>query len=408
MSFNSVLITLGFTRVIRQMSEHNYGNALWSVARGPPLCTPSDRDRSSGTPPHSPASNAFNQETSATFVEVVFTYYSPLVIRAGGSWAPMSLALSSLWMLGPSPVLNGCQAIFPRPTSEKSKFVAHPQHPLSRTFIPVVFTSPNISDVCFRMLEPSYSISFRLAEDDQGAVLITKYPTYQEDVELIGNFEKYTKVHYDSWVAFARKAGHGDDVKPILVTGVDMTRDFAMMTCPNDSEQRTFRFTTSAPGAGSVWGTWHSKVPIYTNSGPHPSCAPPPTQTMNPISTGIPHADIASNEYDQCVFIRYYTVRKRLGIPRVVRAAAGPHDLGPGGYSDEGSLLEESPDSGLDSDIVSGIFDVEESGSSGASSDSGSDAPIHNTTPVRSSPSPCTYFCSLGTTPYRMEGTISM
>ena len=310
-------------------------------------------------------------------------------------------------MLDPSPALNGHRAIFSRRISKRLRFVTSLQHPLSRTFVLLYLLPPRISDMYFRILEPNSSISFRLAED-QGAVLMTKYPTYQEDVELIGNFEKYTKDHYDSWVAFARKAGHGDDVKPILVTGVDMTRDFAMMMCPNNSEQRTFRFTTSAPGVGSVWGTWHSKVPIYTNSGPHPSHTPFPTQTMDPIPPDIPHTDAAPDEYDQCVFIRYYTVRKRLGIPRVVKAAAGPHDLGPGGYDDEISLLGELSDSDSDSDTASSLFDDEECGSSATSSDSEDDMPIHNTTPVRSSPSLCSYFCSFLAIPYRTEGTISM
>ena len=262
------------------------------------------------------------------------------------------------------------------------------RYPPSASTIPyvcsIVFTSPNILDVCFGMLEPSSSISFQLAED-QGAVLMTKYPTYQEDVELIGNFEKYTKDHYDSWVAFARKAGHGDDVKPILVTGVDMTRDFAMMTCQNNGEQRTFRFTTSAPGVGSVWGTWHSKVPIYTNSGPRPSRTSSLTQTMDPPPPSIPHTDTTPDEYDQCVFIRYYTVRKRLGIPRVVKAAAGPHDLGPGGYDEVSSLLEELSDPGPDSDTASSLFDDDDQrGSSATSSDPEDDTPVHNTTHVRS------------------------
>ena len=237
------------------------------------------------------------------------------------------------------------------------------RYPPSASAVPYVCSiasaSPSISGVCFRMLEPSSSISFQVTED-QGAVLMMKYPTYQEDVELIGNFEKHIKDHYGSWVAFTRKAGQGHDVKPILVTGVDMTRDFVIMACPNNCEQGTFRLTTSAPGVGSVWGTWHSKVPIYTNSGPHPSHTPSLTQTMDPLSPGIPHTDTTPNECDQCVLIRYYTVRKRLGIPRVVKAAAGPHDLGPGGYDDKSSLFEELSDSDSDSDTASSILDDDE------------------------------------------------
>ena len=177
-----------------------------------------------------------------------------------------------------------------------------------------------------------------------------------------------------------------------------------MMTCPNNSEQRTFRFATSAPGVGSVWGTWHSKVPIYTNSGPHLPRIPTPTQTTDPISPGIRRTDTAPDEYDQCVFLRYYTVRKRLGIPKVIKAAAGPHDLDSGGSRDEGSPLGEQSASG-----PSALSDdSEESGSSVTNPESESDTVTHNTTLVRSFLGLCTYLYSFGMTACRMKGTISM
>ena len=80
--------------------------------------------------------------------------------------------------------------------------------------VPYVLTVASISlhtsDICYRMLEPGVSISFKLAEN-HGAALVTKYRTYREDVELESVFKAYTKRHYDSWVTFARDIGHGDD-----------------------------------------------------------------------------------------------------------------------------------------------------------------------------------------------------
>jgi hypothetical protein len=202
----------------------------------------------------------------------------------------------------------------------------------------VASVSSSISDVCSRMLEPGSSFSFQLTED-QGAALVTKYLTYREDIQLTGVFEKYAKDHYDSWVTFARETGHGNDIKPVLVTGVDMTRDFAMMSYSNNDDNLTSEFTTSAPGVGSVWGTWRTTGSVYKNCGPDLSRPPSPTQTVDPTSSGTGHAETVPDEYNQCVFIRYYTVRKRLGIPRVIKAAAGPHDLGPGGRDNEESPL---------------------------------------------------------------------
>jgi hypothetical protein len=54
-----------------------------------------------------------------------------------------------------------------------------------------------------RPLEPGASFSFELT-GNRGAALVTKYSTYREDSLLESVFERYTKRHYASWVAFAR------------------------------------------------------------------------------------------------------------------------------------------------------------------------------------------------------------
>ena len=211
---------------------------------------------------------------------------------------------------------------------------------------------------CPRFLEPGASFSFELTEK-QGAALVTKYRTYREDIELEAAFEEYTKRHYDSWVTFARNARHGNDIKPVLVTGVDMTRDFAMIAYSNNSTQLSSEFTTSIPllasASASAWGTWHTHGLVHNNCGPQ-LCNPPPSSDALDLdpSNGI-RADGTPNEYNQCVFIRYYTMRKRaLMFPKVIRAAAGPHDLGSGNNHDETSpeltmLLSPDPDTESDS-----------------------------------------------------------
>ena len=233
-------------------------------------------------------------------------------------------------------------------------------------------------NVYSRTLEPGSSFSFQLTED-QGAALVTKHLTRCEDVQLNGNSIKYTKDHYDSWVTFARETGHGDEIKPVLVTGVDMTRDFAMMAYSNSDDRLTSEFTTSAPGVGSVWGTWRTSGSVHTNCGPYLS-HPPST------SSGTGLAEAAPDEDNQCVFVRHYTVRKRLGIPKVIKAAAGPHDLGPGARDNEGRpmIFIKECDSDSNSDDVSSLFDDGDYGdrSSVTSTESESDLVIHNTTPV--------------------------
>jgi len=164
------------------------------------------------------------------------------------------------------------------------------------------------------MLEPGSSISFRLA-GGQGPALVTRCQTHREDIQRAGTFGNYVKQHYNSWVAFARETGHGNDIKPILVTGVDRTRYFAMMCYSNDDDDLRSEFTTSVlrDAPASVWGTWHTTGFVHTSCGPQLRSSPSPTQTMDLAPSGSNDAEKISDEHDQCVFIRYY---RGWGSPR--------------------------------------------------------------------------------------------
>ncbi|EJF60302.1 hypothetical protein DICSQDRAFT_171262 [Dichomitus squalens LYAD-421 SS1] len=59
---------------------------------------------------------------------------------------------------------------------------------------------------------------------------------------------------------------------------------------------------------------------VWTNSGPVLGLL---SRVDSPAATG-------PQERNQCIFINYFAVKKRLFFPRVVRAAAGPHELPPG------------------------------------------------------------------------------
>jgi hypothetical protein len=222
---------------------------------------------------------------------------------------------------------------------------------------PVEFHPCYVPHGYLRFVEPGANFSFELTEK-QGAALLTKYRTYREDIELESAFEEYTKRHYDSWVTFARNARHGNDLKPVLVTGVDMTRDFAMIAYSNNSTRLSSEFTTSVPllasASASAWGTWHTQGLVHTNCGPQ-LCNPPSSpDTLDLNSVDAFKIDITPNEYNQCVFIRYYTIRKRaLMFPKVIKAAAGPHDLGSGDNYDDTTpqlVVQSSSDSDIGSD----------------------------------------------------------
>ena len=241
---------------------------------------------------------------------------------------------------------------------------------------PVPSVSFRTSDASPSLLEPGSRISFQLT-GDQGAALLTKHQIHREDVQLEGTFREYTKGHYDSWVKFARERGHPNDIKPVLVTGTDMTKDFAMVVYSKDDEDLTAEFTISAPGVASQWGTWRTPGVVHTNCGPQPR--------RPPLDNGG-SAEIDSDESTQCVFVRYYTMRKRLGIPMVIRAAAGPHNLGPGSpNSDRWSPLEARSDSNSGPGGGPGpLYDDRGDGGSPMRAGSEDDGVIHNATTVRS------------------------
>ena len=182
---------------------------------------------------------------------------------------------------------------------------------------------------------PGVSLSFELTKK-QGAALVTKYCTFQKDIVREAAFEEYTKRHYDSWVTFARNKAVGN-VEPVLVTGVDMTRDHAMMAYSNDGTQISSKFTVSVPpiasASASAWGEWENEGTVHTRCWPQFRPPPPDTPELEPFDD-IPRE--IPEQYNQCVFIRYYTMRRRAFMfPKVIRAAAGPHDLGPGNNPDD-------------------------------------------------------------------------
>ena len=302
-------------------------------------------------------------------------------------------SLSNHWMLGLLYSANlGYLVTFLRTPLRKPGLASAPQFAqLRKTCRPL--HSRCVSHRHRRFLEPGVSFSFELTEK-QGAALVTKYRTYREDIELESAFEEYTKRHYDSWVTFARNARHGNDIKPVLVTGVDMTRDFAMIAYSNNSAKLSSEFSTSVPllasASASAWGTWHTQGLVHTNCGPQ-LCSPPPSpDALDLYSSGSIQIDATPNEYNQCVFIRYYTMRKRaLMFPKLIKAGAGPHDLGSGNNHDETFpelTVQSCPDSDIGSDS-SGDSATDYS-SSVTSYDSGLEL-FHNVSSVcRTHPSP--------------------
>lgn len=199
-------------------------------------------------------------------------------------------------------------------------------------------------------MEPGARIAFELTSK-RGAALITKHPTYREDIERELIYKKYTKKHYQSWLDFSQERGHGDDIRPVLVTGVDLSREFATFAYSDNRTRVECEFSAAVPAAASasvsMWGSWRTEELVHTNCGPYPI----------PIAQGGSNSGESSvlgptppEDYNQCVFIRYYTIRRRFLFPTVIKAGAGPHQLPKSGSSGDNTEEEgRQPSSGDDS-----------------------------------------------------------
>ena len=108
-----------------------------------------------------------------------------------------------------------------------------------------------------------------------------------------------------------------------------------MVAYSNEDASLESDFTVDVPAlasaSGSVWGTWRARCSPHTNHGPQ-QCSPPfHERAIDYPSSQLVDPSNVPDGFNQCVFIRYYTMRRRKWIfPKVIRAGAGPHNTGPG------------------------------------------------------------------------------
>jgi hypothetical protein len=170
---------------------------------------------------------------------------------------------------------------------------------------------------------------------------MTKHQTYREDLEQDLLFDQAFTKHYRSWLSFAREKGYNVKLHDLLlVTGVDLTKDFAMLAFDNNGGDFSVDFSVGASSiasaTASAWGSWRTITSVHKNWGPQ-ALIPPGSARLAMTAAGEA-APRVSREYNQCVFVRGYRLRERLLWPKVIRAAAGPKDF-------DGAEDEEEPES---------------------------------------------------------------
>ncbi|TCD66571.1 hypothetical protein EIP91_001239 [Steccherinum ochraceum] len=158
-----------------------------------------------------------------------------------------------------------------------------------------------------------HPLTFQVEDDALlgGGVLVTRYETYGYDTRRSDGFKRYVLGNYKSWTKFANSKGHNVKAEDlILVSGLDTTEDFAMAAFDYNKYGELAFTPGTIPSLPSQWGSWQSNFPIHSN------CSPPFTQNPSPgTRPGAP----PKAERRQCVFVRGYRIRLKMGIfPKVV------------------------------------------------------------------------------------------
>lgn len=143
-----------------------------------------------------------------------------------------------------------------------------------------------------------------------GALLLLSRPACFESLRDNARLKEYTKDNFQSWVDFANSKGYdlnGLDglAGPILVTGHTKT-------------SKCTKIVWNLSGAISVNGD-NGVQPAISGEGESRALR---IQVRDESNTPV------EQPHNQCIFINYYTVRRRRFLPPLVKAAAGPSSPG--------------------------------------------------------------------------------
>jgi hypothetical protein len=115
---------------------------------------------------------------------------------------------------------------------------------------------------------------------------MTKYQTYREDLQRDRFLERSFTKHYRSWLAFAHEQGHNVQLSDlVLVTGVDLTKDFSMLAFEHAGGDFNVEFNVGvsqvASASASAWGSWRTITSVHKNWSPQELL--PPVQHVVPL-----------------------------------------------------------------------------------------------------------------------------
>ena len=184
-------------------------------------------------------------------------------------------------------------------------------------------------------------------------MLITGHDMRGKQAQQEGHFEEYIRKHHESWLEFAKRHGHKVCLQDLmLVYGCHMTVDFAMFAFSDVVGEAQMALEASFPGIASVTVAIAQndvqRVSPAVNRGPWNQISSSSAGVS--VVDGTPAMDNPSDNFKQCVLLKRYRIEKKWAGygPKVIKASAGPHDLGSGNRFDGNEMAVRVEEEGTD------------------------------------------------------------
>lgn len=166
----------------------------------------------------------------------------------------------------------------------------------------------------------------------QGAALVIKHHANREDTSCKLALREYMLKNYKSWFAFIRNRlkAYVQLSDLILVTGCDMTADWATAVFVSNATKASIAFNVGdsmGSAQAAAWGSWNTSraINVPNRCGPQSSAGLTSSASSGDL---VPRRDINENaDFNQCIFIRGFRVKERLFFSRKLVAAAGYCEL---------------------------------------------------------------------------------
>lgn len=174
-------------------------------------------------------------------------------------------------------------------------------------------------------MAPGASLRFQMTRD-HGAAFLTSCDTLRLDTSQAGTLRNYIKQHYNTWLDYAQNLGLGE-VDLILLSGVDLSRDYAMLTYTSGDYQFSAELTAEIPAVASAWtNIWTT----HTDTGPtHFNWGPDLQNTDRLLLPSLSISDSPVTRFQprdtHITFLRGWRMKRRVAlIPTKLEAAVAP------------------------------------------------------------------------------------